>query len=76
MSLAMAVSIPAGIMLDDDGSRGLRNLMTTMTYVIVLFSIIVQGATIAPMINRAKKAESTAANGGQISSENQPMPSE
>ena len=58
LSLAMAVSIPAGIMLDDDGSRGLRNLMATMTYVIVLFSIIVQGVTIAPMINRAKRAES------------------
>ena len=72
----MAVSIPAGIMLDDDGSRGLRNLMTTMTYVIVLFSIIVQGATVVPMINRAKKAENTAANRGKISSENQPMPSE
>jgi CPA1 family monovalent cation:H+ antiporter len=58
LSLAMAVSIPAGIMLDDEGSRGLRNLMTTMTYVIVLFSIIVQGSTVAPMINRAKRAES------------------
>ena len=56
--LFMTVSIPAGIMLDDDGSRGLRNLMATMTYVIVLFSIIVQGVTIAPMINRAKRAES------------------
>jgi CPA1 family monovalent cation:H+ antiporter len=57
LSLAMAVSIPAGIMLDEDGARGLRNLMVTMTYVIVLFSIIVQGATVAPMINRAKRAE-------------------
>ena len=56
--LFMAVSIPAGNMLDDDGSRDLRNLMTTMTYVIVLFSIIVQGATVAPMIDRAKRAES------------------
>ena len=57
LSLAMAVSIPAGIMLDENGPRGLRNLMVTMTYVIVLFSIIVQGATVAPLINRAKRAE-------------------
>ena len=70
--LFMAVSIPAGIMLDDDGSRGLRNLMTTMTYVIVLFSIIVEGVTVPPMINSAKRADKATTTDGQMDSDHRP----
>ena len=76
LSLAMAVSIPAGIMLDESGTRGLRNLMTTMTYVIVLFSIIVQGTTIVPMINRAKRADKATTAGHVKGSEQQQLPAE
>jgi len=45
-----------------------------MTYVIVLFSIIVLGATVGPMIIRAKSAEKTTTAGGQMGSEHQPVP--
>ncbi|OXY81221.1 cation:proton antiporter [Oceanimonas doudoroffii] len=57
LSLAMALSIPAGIKLGSDGQVELRDLILMMTYAIVLFSIIVQGMTITPMINKAKAAE-------------------
>ncbi|MDV2857951.1 MULTISPECIES: cation:proton antiporter [Oceanimonas] len=57
LSLAMALSIPAGVKLGSDGQVDLRDLILMMTYAIVLFSIIVQGMTITPMINKAKAAE-------------------
>ncbi|MBR9858695.1 MAG: sodium:proton antiporter, partial [Gammaproteobacteria bacterium] len=57
LSLAMALSIPAGIKLGSDGQVELRDLVLMMTYAIVLFSIIVQGMSITPMINKAKAAE-------------------
>ncbi|MDP5293184.1 sodium:proton antiporter [Oceanimonas sp. CHS3-5] len=57
LSLAMALSIPAGVKLGSDGQVELRDLILMMTYAIVLFSIIVQGMTITPMINKAKAAE-------------------
>jgi CPA1 family monovalent cation:H+ antiporter len=57
LSLAMAVSIPAGIPLAAGGELELHSVMVMMTYSIVLFSIIVQGITIAPLIARARRAE-------------------
>ncbi|PSJ40108.1 cation:proton antiporter [Zobellella taiwanensis] len=57
LSLAMALSIPAGIKLGSSGQVELRDLILMMTYAIVIFSIIVQGMTITPMINKAKAAE-------------------
>ena len=57
LSLAMALSIPAGIKLGAAGNIELRDVVLMMTYAIVLFSIIVQGMTITPMINKAKAAE-------------------
>ncbi|GAA3542238.1 sodium:proton antiporter [Zobellella aerophila] len=57
LSLAMALSIPAGIKLGANGQVELRDLILMMTYAIVIFSIIVQGMTITPMINKAKALE-------------------
>lgn len=57
LSLAMAVSIPLGVPIAGEGSLELRNVLVSMTYGIVLFSIIVQGSTIAPIINKAKRVE-------------------
>ena len=57
LSLAMALSLPAGYTLGSAGQYDLRYVFVAMTYAIVLFSILVQGSTIGPMIQRAKKAE-------------------
>ena len=67
LSLAMALSIPAGYTLGSQGQYDLRFAFVAMTYVIVLFSILVQGSTIGPMIQRARKSESSA-NGVAASS--------
>jgi CPA1 family monovalent cation:H+ antiporter len=56
LSLAMAVSIPLGIPIAEEGLE-LRNVLVAITYGIVLFSIIVQGSTVAPLINKAKRVE-------------------
>ncbi len=60
LSLAMALSIPAGYTLGSVGEYDLRYAFVAMTYVIVLFSILVQGSTIGPLIQRARKSESSA----------------
>ena len=57
LSLAMALSIPVGVKLGANGQIELRDVVLMMTYAIVLFSIIVQGMTITPIINKAKAAE-------------------
>ena len=58
LSLAMAISVPVGIGVGVGGKYDLRNVVVTMTYSIVLFSIIVQGMTVGSMIERAKRVES------------------
>jgi CPA1 family monovalent cation:H+ antiporter len=57
LSLAMALSVPTGVTIAGEGSLQLRNVLVAMTYCIVLFSIIIQGSTIAPIINKAKCTE-------------------
>ncbi len=57
LSLAMAVSVPLGVPVAGEGSLELRSVLVAMTYGIVLFSIIVQGSSIAPLINKAKRVE-------------------
>lgn len=54
LALAMAASIPSGEML----VRGvdIHNLLLIITYMVVIFSIVVQGLTIAPMIRKSIKA--------------------
>jgi Na+:H+ antiporter len=43
ISVALALSVPAG---------GPRDLFLTMTYVVVVFSIVVQGLTVGPLARR------------------------
>ncbi|MDB1122853.1 cation:proton antiporter [Vibrio algarum] len=58
LALAMAMSIPAGIMVVPEKSIDVREVILVMTYSVVVFSILIQGSTITPMINRAKACES------------------
>ncbi len=46
ISIALALSLPANME---------RNLIVTITYVVVLFSIIVQGLTLEKLVNRLRK---------------------
>ena len=54
ISVALALSIPLGL---DEGVGGstlpVRDLILAMTYVVVVFSIIVQGLTIGPYIRKS-----------------------
>ncbi|MBB3061580.1 cation:proton antiporter [Microbulbifer rhizosphaerae] len=52
LALALAMSIPAGHITIQD--QDLRHLWVVMTYGVVLFSIVVQGSTIAPLIRRSR----------------------
>jgi CPA1 family monovalent cation:H+ antiporter len=54
LSLALAMSIPAGHATVE--GQDLRHLWVVMTYGVVLFSIVVQGSTIAPLIRRSRAA--------------------
>lgn len=49
LALAMAAAIPRDEVMV--GGSDLHNLIIIVTYVVVIFSIIVQGLTIAPLIN-------------------------
>ncbi|WP_187120149.1 cation:proton antiporter domain-containing protein, partial [Vibrio cholerae] len=57
LALAMALSIPSGIMVIPEKLIDVKELILVMTYAVVVFSILVQGSTITPMIEKAKKAE-------------------
>ena len=57
LALAMALSIPAGIWVIPDKLIDVREILLVMTYSVVVFSILVQGSSITPMIERAKKSE-------------------
>ncbi|WP_417329277.1 cation:proton antiporter [Halomonas cupida] len=54
LALAMAMSIPAGIMVIPDKGIDVREIILVMTYSVVVFSILIQGSSITPMIRRAK----------------------
>ncbi|MCX9564804.1 sodium:proton antiporter, partial [Vibrio cholerae] len=54
---AMALSIPTGIMVIPEKLIDVKELILVMTYAVVVFSILVQGSTITPMIEKAKKTE-------------------
>ncbi|ALM52242.1 cation:proton antiporter [Halomonas huangheensis] len=54
LSLAMAMSVPAGIMVVPDKGIDVREIILVMTYSVAVFSILVQGSSITPMIKRAK----------------------
>lgn len=54
ISVALALSIPLSIKAMDDAQIfPARNLILIMTYVVVVFSIVVQGLTIGPYIRRS-----------------------
>lgn len=53
----MALSIPSGVMVIPDKLIDVKEIILVMTYAVVVFSILVQGSTITPMIEKAKRAE-------------------
>ncbi|MEZ9466836.1 cation:proton antiporter [Vibrio breoganii] len=57
LALAMALSIPAGIMVIPEKNIDVKEIIMVMTYSVVMFSILVQGMTITPMIEKAKQLE-------------------
>lgn len=52
--LALAMAIPAGVMIIPSKQIDVREIILVMTYSAVFFSILVQGSTITPLINKAK----------------------
>ncbi|MGY3869254.1 cation:proton antiporter [Aeromonas crassostreae] len=56
LAMAMALALPSGVMMIPGHDVDLRQVILVMTYSVVMFSIVVQGMTITPMIERAKKA--------------------
>ncbi|WP_159655401.1 cation:proton antiporter [Vibrio atypicus] len=57
LALAMALSIPSGIWVIQDKLIDVKEIILVMTYSVVVFSILIQGATITPMIEKAKLAQ-------------------
>lgn len=54
LALAMAMAIPSGIMVLPDKNIDVREIILVMTYAVVFFSILIQGSTIIPLIEKAK----------------------
>jgi CPA1 family monovalent cation:H+ antiporter len=57
LALAMALSIPSGVLVIPDKLIDVKELILVMTYAVVVFSILVQGSSITPMIQKAKRFE-------------------
>lgn len=57
LALAMALSIPSGVWVIEDKMIDVKEIILVMTYAVVVFSILVQGSTITPMIEKAKLVE-------------------
>ncbi|MDR9830977.1 sodium:proton antiporter, partial [Vibrio sp. FNV 38] len=57
LALAMALSIPSGIWVIEDKLIDVKEIILVMTYSVVVFSILIQGSTITPMIEKAKSAQ-------------------
>ncbi|MFE8730934.1 sodium:proton antiporter, partial [Aeromonas hydrophila] len=55
-AMAMALALPSGVMMIPSHGVDLRQVILVMTYAVVMFSIVVQGMTITPMIAAAKRA--------------------
>ena len=58
LALAMAMAIPAGVIVIPEKNIDVREIMLVMTYAVVVFSILVQGSTITSLIQKAKNWES------------------
>jgi len=57
LALAMALSIPSGILVLPEKLIDVKEIILVMTYSVVVFSILVQGSTITQMIEKAKTEE-------------------
>ncbi|SIO92907.1 Na(+)/H(+) antiporter NhaP [Vibrio spartinae] len=57
LALAMALSIPSGVLIIPEKLIDVKEIILVMTYAVVVFSILVQGSTITSMVEKAKKAE-------------------
>lgn len=57
LALAMAMSIPSGIMLIPEQNIDLRELLMVMSYGVVMFSILIQGTTVKGIIEQSKKSD-------------------
>ncbi|MBY5947803.1 cation:proton antiporter [Photobacterium rosenbergii] len=55
LAIAMALSIPADIWLDNNHILNLKQVMLAMTYSVVIFSILVQGSTISGLVSEANR---------------------
>jgi CPA1 family monovalent cation:H+ antiporter len=57
LALAMAMAIPAGIIVVPEKDIDVREIILVMTYSVVVFSILIQGSTITSLIEKAKQEE-------------------
>ncbi|CAH0992640.1 Na(+)/H(+) antiporter NhaP [Sinobacterium norvegicum] len=64
LALALAMSVPKGIMIVPEHNIDVSEIILVMTFSVVVFSILIQGLTITPMIEKAKQLEGTSANSG------------
>ncbi|WP_256383556.1 cation:proton antiporter [Photobacterium toruni] len=54
LALAMAMAVPAGVMVIPEKDIDVREIILVMTYSVVVFSILIQGSTITSLIEKAK----------------------
>lgn len=59
LALAMAMSLPTGVIVATGSSIDLRELLMVMTYAVVVFSILVQGTTIPSLIDKSNAEDQT-----------------
>jgi len=57
LALAMAMAIPAGVIVIPEKNIDVREIILVMTYAVVVFSILIQGSTITTLIHKAKEWE-------------------
>ncbi|OAN16500.1 sodium:proton antiporter [Photobacterium jeanii] len=57
LALAMAMAIPAGVIVIPEKNIDVREMILVMTYAVVVFSILIQGSTITSLIHKAKAWE-------------------
>lgn len=57
LALAMAMAIPAGIIIIPEKNIDVREITLVMTYAVVVFSILIQGSTITSLIHKARAWE-------------------
>ena len=63
LALAMALAIPAGVLVIPEKNIDVREIILVMTYSVVVFSILVQGSSITGLIYKAKAWEAEQKNG-------------